>query len=227
MAASARRSRARRTASISTSSAPGSASGSRRWASRSSSIPASAATTPRSTPFATSSARRPFTPDEVDKIVVHGSQVTVDHVGWPYRPEGLTSAQLNLPFCVATLLLEGDVLRRSVRDPMRSPIARASRSRARSRWSHDPAITALGSTFRHMVRVEVHSARRLASRSRPAKRRAAANSRSPRADEIVDKFRKLTRGAMTEMQQAALIEAVLDMEQLPTSRRLAELLRQQ
>ena len=51
----------------------------------------------------------PFTPAEVDKIVVHGSQVTVDHVGWPYRPEGLTSAQLNLPFCVATLLLEGDV----------------------------------------------------------------------------------------------------------------------
>ena len=39
----------------------------------------------------------------------HGSQVTVDHVGWPYKPEGLTAAQLNLPFCVATLLLEGDV----------------------------------------------------------------------------------------------------------------------
>jgi hypothetical protein len=32
---------------------------------------------------------------------------------------------------------------------------------------------------------------------------------------------------MSEAQQAALIEAVLDMEQLPTSRRLAELLRQQ
>ena len=47
------------------------------------------------------------------------------------------------------------------------------------------------------------------------------------ADEIVDKFRKLTRGTMSEGQQAALIEAVLDMEQLPTSRRLAELLRQQ
>src|SRR5439155_23323529 len=54
-------------------------------------------------------ARRPFTLDELDRIVVHGSQVTVDHVGWPYRPEGLTSAQLNLPYCVATLLLAGDV----------------------------------------------------------------------------------------------------------------------
>src|SRR5471032_2830691 len=47
--------------------------------------------------------RRPFALDELDHVVVHGSQVTVDHVGWPYKPEGLTSAQLNLPYCVATL----------------------------------------------------------------------------------------------------------------------------
>src|SRR5437773_7488689 len=52
---------------------------------------------------------RPFRLDELDRIVVRGSRVTADHVGWPYRPEGLTSAQLNLPFCVATLLIEGDV----------------------------------------------------------------------------------------------------------------------
>ena len=51
----------------------------------------------------------PFGPDDIDSIVVHGSHVTVEHVGWPYEPQGLTSAQLNLPFCVATLLLEGDV----------------------------------------------------------------------------------------------------------------------
>src|SRR5712691_1421636 len=30
--------------------------------------------------------RRPFAIDELDRIVVHGSQVTADHVGWPYRP---------------------------------------------------------------------------------------------------------------------------------------------
>src|ERR1700751_5927283 len=41
--------------------------------------------------------RRPFGLGDVEKIIVHGSQVTVDHVGWPYSPQGLTSAQLNLP----------------------------------------------------------------------------------------------------------------------------------
>jgi 2-methylcitrate dehydratase PrpD len=54
-------------------------------------------------------ARRPFSPNDVDHIVVHSSQITVEHVGWKYKPEGVTSAQLNLPFCVATLLLAGDV----------------------------------------------------------------------------------------------------------------------
>ena len=59
-------------------------------------------------------ARRPFALDELDKIVVHGSQVTVDHVGWPYRPDSMTTAQLNLPFCVATLLDRGRRLGRPV-----------------------------------------------------------------------------------------------------------------
>src|SRR5262249_8943772 len=73
--------------------------------------------------------RHPFTLDELDRVVVHGSQVTVDHVGWPYQPEGLTSAQLNLPYCVATLLLEGDVFvdqftEEAVRDRARMELSR-------------------------------------------------------------------------------------------------------
>src|ERR1700761_2145686 len=54
-------------------------------------------------------ARPPFTIDDMEEVVVHGAKVTGVHVGWPYKPEGRTAAQLTLPFCVATLLLEGDV----------------------------------------------------------------------------------------------------------------------
>jgi 2-methylcitrate dehydratase PrpD len=91
--------------------------------------------------------RRPFTLDDIDEIVVHGSQVTVDHVGWPYRPEGLTSAQLNLPFCVATLLIEGDVF-------VDEFTADCVGDEARIKLSHKV-------------------------KTRPARRRAAASSRSP------------------------------------------------
>ena len=166
--------------------------------------------------------RRPFTLDEIDEIVVHGSQVTVDHVGWPYKPEGLTAAQLNLPFCVATLLLEGDVF------------VDSSRRTASTTRPHRAVAQGQGG-----ARSGDHRARRGASATRCASTCIFATARSRRetreaprgseqsfasADDIVDKFRKLTRGVMADKQQDALIEAVLTLESLPDSKRLAELM---
>src|ERR1700722_19413678 len=99
-------------------------------------------------------ARRRFSVEDVDQVVVHGSQVTVDHVGWKYRPEGISAAQLNLPFCVATLLLEGDVFvdqfnAVKIVDPVRIALADKVKVVA------DPDIMARGSEFRQMVRVEL------------------------------------------------------------------------
>ena len=100
--------------------------------------------------------RRPFTLDELDKIVVHGSQVTVDHVGWTYLPEGLTSAQLNLPFCVATLLLEGDCfVDQFSRSCGRRSRAHGAVAQGRGRAT-TPRSPRCGSKFRHKVRVDVH-----------------------------------------------------------------------
>src|SRR5579862_2149612 len=93
-------------------------------------------------------ARRPFGLDELEKIVVHGSQVTVDHVGWPYRPDSMTTAQLNLPFCVATLLIEGDVSVDQFTPDAIHDAARIALSR-KVEVVQDPAITALGSAYRH------------------------------------------------------------------------------
>jgi aconitate decarboxylase len=167
--------------------------------------------------------RRPFTPADVERIVVHGSQVTVDHVGWPYRPDGLTAAQLNLPFCVATLLLEGDVFvdqfkPEAVEDQNRIALSR------RVEVVHDPAITALGSAFRHKVRVDIHF--RDGSRASETREAPRGSEQSfATADEIVAKFRKLTYAAMREREQAALVDAVLNLEKLAEAKRVAELLR--
>ena len=126
--------------------------------------------------------------------MVHGSQVTVDHVGWPYRPEGLTSAQLNLPFCVATLLIEGDVFvdqfsRRRSHDAARMALSR------KVEVMHDPQITALGSEFRHMARVDVHlKDGSVHTETREAPRGSEQSFAS--ADDIVGKFKTLTRGKL-------------------------------
>jgi aconitate decarboxylase len=167
--------------------------------------------------------RRPFTLDQLAKIVVHGSQVTVDHVGWPYRPEGLTSAQLNLPFCVATLLLEGDVFVDQFKPEAVEDRARIELSR-KVEVVHDPAITAQGSAYRHKVRVDVHLRDgTVESETREAPRGSEQSFASEA--EIVDKFRKLARQVISNRRQDALIEAVLGMEKLADGKRLAELLR--
>src|SRR5207248_2548143 len=95
-----------------------------------------------------------FRADDVERITVHGSQVTADHVGWKYEPAGMTAAQLNLPFCVATLLLEAECFVDQFRpgaenDPERIALAKRVSVLA------DPAITAKGAKHRHEVRVHV------------------------------------------------------------------------
>ncbi len=168
-------------------------------------------------------ARRTFTLDELDRIVVHGSQVTVDHVGWPYRPDSMTTAQLNLPFCVATLLIEGDVSVDQFKPGAIDGPERIALSR-KVEVVHDPAITALGSAYRHKVRVEV----RLRDGSvHTETREAPRGSEQSFASEtdIVGKFRSLTRNALSPAHQAALIEAVLRLDKLTDARRMTELLR--
>ena len=167
--------------------------------------------------------RRPFTLDEIGSIVVHGSQVTVDHVGWPYKPEGLTAAQLNLPFCVATLLLEGDVFVDEFAPGCVDDDARIKLSR-KVEVVHDPAITALGAAQRHKVHVEIKF-RDGATEQETREAPRGSEQSFASADDIIAKFRKLTRGVMPTAQQDALIDAVLGLDKLPDSRTLIERLR--
>jgi 2-methylcitrate dehydratase PrpD len=170
-------------------------------------------------------ARRPFGLDELDRIVVHGSQVTVDHVGWPYRPDSMTTAQLNLPFCVATLLIEGDVSVDQFKPEAIHDAARIALSR-KVEVMHDPQITALGSGFRHKARVDVHLRDgSVHTETREAPRGSEQSFAG--ADDIVGKFKTLTRGKLAPQRQQALVDAVLGMEGLKSAKQLIELLRVQ
>jgi aconitate decarboxylase len=167
-------------------------------------------------------AQHPFGAADVDRIVVNASQVTVDHAGWKYRPAGLASAQMNLSFCAATLLLEGDCFvgqfdERVVTDPKRMALAQRVEVRA------DPAIDARGSKYRHAVRVEVHlnDGRRL-ERTLDAPRGSEPDFASEA--QIVAKFEALAAYALTRGQAERLRDAVLDMEKLRDASRIAKLL---
>ena len=167
-------------------------------------------------------ARRGFGAEDVQKIVVHGSQVTADHVGWKYEPKGLTAAQLNLPFCVATYLLEGDCgveqfTDAAVADPKRMALAERIEVKA------DPAITAKGASYRHAVRVEVQlrGGERLEC-AKEAPRGSERNFAAP-AD-IIAKFEKLAAHGLPPARAAELRDAVLGLEKLQDAGRIADLM---
>ncbi len=160
----------------------------------------------------TIAARRPFRAEDIFGITVHASQATVDHVGWPYKPQGLTSAQMNLPFCVATLLAEGDVFvdqfsEAAVTDPRRMALA------AKVEVVHDPAITARGARSRHMVRVDVRFIDGTMESETVEAPRGSEHKFASEAD-VVEKFRKLARRAVTDAQAERIVQLTLGCDKL-------------
>jgi aconitate decarboxylase len=163
--------------------------------------------------------RRSFRLEDLEKIVVHGSQVTVDHVGWPYTPQGLTSAQLNLPYCIATFLLEGDAFitqftEDKVADPARIELSR------RVEVVEDPAITALGSRYRHKVRVEIRLKNgeiheETVEAPRGSEKKFASDQ------DVIAKFRKLTRGRISDSQAERIVDLVMNAERVASAKDLA------
>ena len=168
----------------------------------------------------TMQARHPFGPDDVERIAVHGSRVTVDHVGWPYSPDGMTSAQLNLPYCVATLLLEGDVFVDQFTEEMVADPARIALSR-RVEVVEEPAITARGRAYRHMVRVETDLRDGTKMVETVEAPRGSEHAFASEAD-VIEKFCKLAVRRISNSAVDRLVAQVMEAETLPSA---AELVR--
>jgi len=166
--------------------------------------------------------KTPFGADDITSIVVHGSQVTVEHVGWPYKPQGLVSAQLNLPFCVATLLLEGDVFVDQFTDAAVDDQRRIELSKKVS-VLHDPAITARGANYRHMVRVDVHLKNGVKLEQAVEAARGSEISFASEA-EIVGKFKKLATHVVSDAKADEVVNLVLGAEKLARAEQIAQAL---
>ena len=170
-------------------------------------------------------ARHPFGAEDVARILVRGSRVTMDHVGWPYVPQGMTSAQLNLPYCVATLLLDGDVFvdqftEEKVADPDRMRIA------AKVQVAEDPEITALGSSHRHMVHVTVELKDGTRMDETVVAPRGSEASFASSAD-VVAKFTKLASHHIPTARVEQIVDQVMQVERLPSAAALVRLLASQ
>jgi aconitate decarboxylase len=166
--------------------------------------------------------RHPFGPKDIEKIVVLCSRATRDHAGWTYRPEGMTAAQLNLSYCIATLLLEGDVFVDQFSEALLADPARLALA-AKVEVHEDPAITARGAKFRHMVSLRVHlTDGSILEETVEAPRGSERNF--PSESDVVAKFAKLAGRVMPEAQVQRIEELVLNLDRLAGMAALVEAL---
>ena len=135
----------------------------------------------------------------------------------------MTAAQLNLSYCIATLLLEGDVFvdqfsEEMLADPTRLALA------AKVEVLEDPTITARGTIFRHMVSVDVHlTDGRILNDTVEAPR--GSERHFPSAADVVAKFTKLAGRAMPLSKVQRIAETVLDLDRLEEMGVLTDALR--
>ena len=140
-------------------------------------------------------------PDDVASIVVTTSDYQKVHAGWPYVPGNVMAAQMNMPFCLATLLLKRRVFvdefsDESVRDP--GILRWVERISVRS----DPAQDAGDRTAR--VDVQLRNGKRLSA----TRRHATGHPSGPPVErELMTKFEALAGRALPR----AALQRIVDL----------------
>jgi len=159
---------------------------------------------------------------EIKKIRVRCTSVTKIHVGWDYVPEGITSAQMNLPYSLAVMALEGDAFvdqftDQKIKDPNILEFIR------RIEVVSDPELDRLGPDYRHaaICQVETNDGRFFEKRVEFAK----GGSTNPLGvEEVVSKFRRLAGKVLSKKKVEDLYQTVQDIENLSSVKELARFL---
>lgn len=144
---------------------------------------------------------------DVASVDIRVSTATFKHVGWPYRPDTVTTAQMNLPFITAVVLTDGEAFvdqftAERISDPDLVAFAR------RVNVSADPAIDAEGDGARHKTRLRVTMADGTVHEA--ARDFAHGSARDPMpVDEVRAKFRRLASTA-TRPDLATELENLVD-----------------
>ncbi len=162
----------------------------------------------------------PTGPNDVDEIVVRTSEYQKVHSGWEYRPGTSMTAQMNMQYCLAAMIAEGDVFidqftEHKIRDPVLLDLA------ARVRVEVDPEIDALPAHYRT---AEVELVRRDGVRGRVRKDFARGHARNlPTWAELLAKFRRLAGAVLPTGQVEEIVQFISRLEEAPDVVKLADL----
>jgi aconitate decarboxylase len=158
----------------------------------------------------------------VDKIRIRTTRATKLHVGWPYAPKSMTTAQMNLPFCVAVLLHDRDffvdqITEKSIRSEAVVKITK------KIEVLEDSELEALGDEGRHGVNLEVQlqDGRSYSEKVLHAK---GSDKHPMTREEALQKFRLLASRVLSRTRVEQLEDTLLNLEKLQDARKIAKLL---
>jgi 2-methylcitrate dehydratase PrpD len=161
-------------------------------------------------------------PENVEKIRIRTTRATKLHVGWPYEPNSMTTAQMNLLFCVAVLLHDREffvdqVTEKSIRRP---DVLETTR---KIEVVEDPQFDALGDEGRHGVDLEVQL-RDGKSYSEKVLHAKGSDKHPMTREEILQKFRLLASRVLSRFRVEKLEDTLLNLEKLNDARQIGKLL---
>jgi 2-methylcitrate dehydratase PrpD len=158
----------------------------------------------------------------VDEIRIGTTRATKLHVGWPYEPKSMTTAQMNLPFCVAVLLHDRDFFVDQINEQSIHSDAIVKTTK-RIEVVEDPEFEALGDEGRHGVNLEVQlsDGRRYGEKVLHAK---GSDKHPMTRQEVLQKFRLLASRVLSRTRVERLEDRLLNLEKLEDARKIAKLL---
>jgi aconitate decarboxylase len=173
----------------------------------------------------------PLDPSQIEQVNVALPEGSFRAVGFPYKPSTITSAQLNIQYCIAIMLLENDVfINQFTEEKIKSPEVMDLVSKINV--FHDPSLdNQAGGTISRETIVEVKLADGETIRQRGVVRGSDmddgsdGNEPNPvRWEEIVEKFRKTTENRLQDSDREALIELCDNLDQVDDARELIKYL---
>ena len=149
---------------------------------------------------------------EIKKIKIRTTNVTKLHVGWDYKPEGVTAAQMNLSYCLAAMALEGEVFvgqftEEKIKDPNILEFIK------RIEVVPDPDLDCLGQDYRHAIICEIET-----KDGRFFDKRVDFSIGGPNKpitrQEVESKFKKLVTKVLPEKKTENLFQAIQHIENI-------------
>ncbi|SDN96613.1 2-methylcitrate dehydratase PrpD [Cryobacterium flavum] len=147
--------------------------------------------------------REGLTSEDIEDVEVRCSTLTLEHVGWAYIPGSVTTAQMNLSYCLAVAMTDGELALDQF-DPSRLADPHILDIVDRIRVRADSSIDSLGSDRRHLIRLTVRTKDGQTYEESCEFPRGSAGNPLTR-DDVLKKFRTLA-GSVLSAPQVSQIE---------------------